>query len=196
MTLVGYDQLGELSVMCGLMVGPRNRHPVGLRPDGAEIPERLLRAGPGMPSTVRRRRKFINVFLVRPRTRIRRRRSGPATSRNSSGSPPADAGGAERPGDPAAAGPPRGPVDRSGDRRRPDAPAGQHHDRQQRRPRRDRPAYPGGGHAGLPLRADERAGPDRDLDPEGHHPVAAEPDPRHALRRRTATGRRSWTSSG
>ncbi|AMV18980.1 hypothetical protein [Planctomyces sp. SH-PL14] len=65
LTLVGYDQLGELSVMCGLMVVHGIDIQSGFVLTGAEIPERLM-SSPGMPPTVRRRRKFINVFLVRP----------------------------------------------------------------------------------------------------------------------------------
>jgi glutamate-ammonia-ligase adenylyltransferase len=62
LAVVGYDQLGDLSAMCGLLLVYRLDIESGFVLTGAEVPERKAAK---LPSGVKRR-KFVNVFQVRP----------------------------------------------------------------------------------------------------------------------------------
>lgn len=64
LTVVGYDQLGDLSVICGLLLVYDINIESGFVLTGAEVPERISGKTGGSGHT--RRRKFVNVFLVRP----------------------------------------------------------------------------------------------------------------------------------
>lgn len=73
LTVVGFDQLGDLSVMCGLLLVYDVNIESGFVLTGAEVPQRVAAKpssakGTGMAAAGgrARRRKFVNVFLVRP----------------------------------------------------------------------------------------------------------------------------------
>jgi len=63
LTVVGYDQLGDLSLMCGLLLAYRWNIESGFVFTGSDV-GRAAAAGAGRPDPVRRR-KYIDVFRVR-----------------------------------------------------------------------------------------------------------------------------------
>lgn len=68
LTIVGYDQLGDLSLMCGLLFVFGCDIESGFAFTGAEVIDARLapapRSAPGEPMS--RRKKFVNVFHIRP----------------------------------------------------------------------------------------------------------------------------------
>lgn len=72
LTVVGYDQLGDLSLMCGLLLAHGWNIESGFVFTGSEVVEpQSPRAAASRTIDASRRRKFVNVFRVRPSRSIR-----------------------------------------------------------------------------------------------------------------------------